>query len=85
MFKGILSVLGGALSFLNIWKRGKERDKDRRSGEDRANLRHMEGNVEASTEMRNIENETRRLTPDARRNALRRFMSNDDDENGDDR
>ena len=80
MFKGILTLLGSAFSFLNLWKRGKEREKDRQSGEDRANLRHLEGNLEASQEMRGIEDATRRLTPAARRSALRRFMSDDNDE-----
>ncbi len=85
MLRALFSALSGVFSFLNIWKQGKERDKDRQSGEDRAVVRHLEGDIEASKEMRGIEDETRRLAPNARRSALRRFMSNDNDEDGDDR
>jgi len=79
MFKAILGSISGAISFLNIWKQGKERDKDRQAGEDRANVHILRGDVEASEEMRNIEHETRRLSPTARRNALGRFMPKHDD------
>ena len=83
MLKDLLGLLSSAFSFLNLWKRGKERDKDRRSGEDRANLRHLEGDIGASKEMRKIENETSRLDDAGRRNALDRFVRNKPD--GDDR
>ena len=85
MLKSFLAALGGLFSFLNLRQRGKERDKDRQSGEDRAVARHLEGDIGASVDMRNIEHETRRLTPTARRDALRRFMSNNDDEGDNDR
>ncbi len=85
MFRAIISALGGFFSFLNIRKQGEERAKDRQSGEDRAVVRHLEGDVEASKKMRGIEDETRRLTPTARRRALRRFMPNNDDKDSNDR
>ncbi len=85
MWRSLFGSIAGLFSFLTVWKQGRERDKDRRSGEDRATLRHLEGDVEASREMRGIEDATRRLNDSDRLDALRRFMSDDNTLDSDDR
>ena len=53
------------------WRENKAHERLGRQDEQ---LRTMKGNVDASDEMRRIENETSRLDDDARGNALRRYV-----------
>ena len=74
MFKSILGIIGGFTRIAGEWLVQRGRSKDREAGADKANLKHTEGNLEASREMREIENEVEGLPDAARRDLARRWV-----------
>ncbi len=56
------------------WLVQRGRSRDREAGADKANLSHAKNSIEASKEMREIENEVEGLPDAARRDLARRWV-----------
>ncbi len=84
MFKSILGIIGGFTRMAGEWLVQRGRSRDRESGANRANLKHTEDSLEASREMREIENEVEGLPDDARRDLARRWVRGSKTGNEDD-
>ena len=82
MFRSILGIISSISRIAGEWLVQRGRSKDREAGQDKANLRHAEGSLEAAREMREIENEVEGLPDAARRELSRKFVRRDKDRDG---